>query len=69
MEIIPKTTRHFMPFSFKVKPCGLQPKDLDAQKFNLLILVLLWNRFSIQLLGKGRQGISCVWPNLHAGNS
>ena len=30
-----------MPFSFKVKPSGLPPEDLDTQKFLLLNVVLL----------------------------
>ena len=34
-----------MPFSLKVKPRGLQPQDLDAEKFHLLIVVLFCDYF------------------------
>ena len=43
MEVLPKQSKHFMPFSFKVKPSGLPPKDLDTKKFHLLNVVLLFN--------------------------
>ena len=43
MEVIPKQTRHFMPFLIKVKASGLPPHDLDTQMFHPFIVVLLFN--------------------------
>ena len=43
MEVLPRETRHFMPFFLQVKPSGLPPQDLDTQIFHLLIVVLLFN--------------------------
>ena len=43
MEVLPKQSRHFMPFSFKVKPSGFPPRDLDTQMFRILNVVLLYN--------------------------
>ena len=52
-----------MPKALEVEPSGLPPKYPYTQLFLPLIVVLLFNCFSIQLLG---QVIICVWPNSFA---
>ena len=52
-----------MPKALEFKPSGLPPKDPYTQFVSPLIVVLLFNCFSIQLLG---QVIIRVWPNSFA---
>ena len=68
-EVIPKYSRHFMPWALLVKPSGLPPKDPYTQMFLSLIVVLPFNRFWIQLLGHASQAISGFWPSLRAPDS
>ena len=39
MEVIPKKSRHFMPWALYVKPSGLPPQDPYTERFLLLIVV------------------------------
>ena len=48
-------------------PRGSEPAS--TQLFYLVVVVLLFNGFSIQLLGQAGQATSCVWPNVHAADS
>ena len=43
MEVIPKQSRHVMPWAFLVKPSGLPPKDPYRQLFLPLIVALAFN--------------------------
>ena len=43
MEVLPKESGHFIPFSLEVNPSGLPTQNLDTQKVHLLNVVLLCN--------------------------
>ena len=49
-----------MPWALLVKRSGLPPQDPYTQLFKLIIVVLRFEPFLIQLLGHAGQAISCV---------
>ena len=69
MKVVRKSHGHLMPPSFKVKPSGVQPRDIQTQKFHLLPVVLFCKCVKIKVLGLASSTISCVWPNILAPDS